>query len=265
MNLTRTFIDYSLIPAIKINPFWLLGFIEGEGTFGLKNFSPFFQIGQHSKNLKVLQSISLYLQSLPKTFLFSLNTLPPKLSYTLHSRTLVSVISITNIDALYDYLIYFLFDLEFQTRKGEDFYYWCLLLHLHKFGYFYTTEGKILVFQISNYINDGRYTSNPNKGKKPDFNTIQKVLNMNLPIKLAPEMLHVELAKAFAKLIKNRNIWVYDNGFLINSQPFTSFSTAMKAIGYSANSIAARRTLDTGKVVKGRYTFYSFPLNTENN
>jgi LAGLIDADG endonuclease len=252
MNLTRTSIDYSLIPAIKINPFWLLGFIEGEGTFG-------------SKNLKVLQSISLYLHSLPKTFLFSLNTLPPKLFYTLDSRTLVSVISITNIDALYDYFIYFLLDLEFQTRKGEDFYYWCLLLHLHKYGYFYTTEGKILVFQIAKYINDGRYTSNSNKSEKPDFNTIQKVLSMNLPIKLAPEMLHVDLAKAFAKLIKNRNIWVYDNGVLINSQPFTSFSTAMKAIGYSASSVAARRTLDTGKFVNGRYTFYSFPLNTVNN
>lgn len=266
MNLNRTFIDYSIIPAIIINPFWLLGFIEGEGTFGLKNFSPFFQIGQHSKNLKILKFISLYLQSLPKSFLFSLNTLPPKISYTLHSRTLVSVISISNIDALYDYFMYFLLDLEFQTRKGEDFYYWCLILHLHKFGYFYTTEGKKLVFQISNYINEGRYSTNSNKGEvsKPDFNTIQKVLNLNLPIKLAPEMLHVDLAKAFAKLIKNRNIWVYDNGVLINSQPFTSFSAAMKAIGYSANSVAARRTLDTGKLVKGRYLFYSFPLNTVN-
>lgn len=264
MNLNRTSIDYSLIPTIIVNPFWLLGFIEGEGTFGLKNFSPFFQIGQHSKNLMVLQSIASYLQSLPKGFFFSINTLPPKISYTLHSRTSVSVISITNIDALYDYLMYFLLNLEFQTRKGVDFYYWCLLLHLHKFGYFYLPEGKILVFQIANYINEGRYTTNLNKGVEPDLNTIQKVLNINLPVKLVPEMLHVELAKAFAKLIKNRNIWVYDNGVLINSQPFTSFSTAMKAIGYSASSVAARRTLDTGKVVKGRYTFYSFPLNPVN-
>ena len=101
-------------------------------------------------------------------------------------------------------------------------------------------------------------------GSTPDLNTIQKVLNLNLPIKLTPEMLHVELAKAFAKLIKNRNIWVYDNGVLMNSQPFTSFSGAMEAIGYSPKSVAARRTLDTGKIVKGRYTFYSFPLNTVN-
>ena len=32
MNSCRTEINYSLIPKIVVNPFWLLGFIEGEGT-----------------------------------------------------------------------------------------------------------------------------------------------------------------------------------------------------------------------------------------
>ena len=43
MNSGRTEYNYSLIPKITVNPFWLLGFIEGEGTFGYKNLSPFFQ------------------------------------------------------------------------------------------------------------------------------------------------------------------------------------------------------------------------------
>jgi hypothetical protein len=94
MNLNRSLIDYTLIPKIQVNPYWLLGFIEGEGTFGLKNFSPFFQIGQHSKNLTVLQAISEYLQLLPKSFIFSTNTLPPHISNSLHSKSRVSVISI---------------------------------------------------------------------------------------------------------------------------------------------------------------------------
>jgi hypothetical protein len=33
----------------------------------------------------------------------------------------------------------------------------------------------------------------------------------------------------------------------------------MQAIGYSPTSVAGRRTIDTGKAVGGRYTFYSFP------
>ena len=67
----------------------------------------------------------------------SLNSFTPKVSNTLHSNNTVSVIYINNIDALYDYLFFFLLEMPFQTRKGEDFYFWSIALHLHKFGYFY--------------------------------------------------------------------------------------------------------------------------------
>lgn len=130
--------------AITINPFWLLGFIEAEGTFGLKTLSPYFQLAQHSKNLTLLEAIALYLKSLDKGFTFSVNTPSPVISITLNKRTSVSVLSIGNIDALYDYLMFFLLDMPFQTRKGEDFYYWCLVLHMHKLGYFYLSEGRSL-------------------------------------------------------------------------------------------------------------------------
>ena len=33
----------------------------------------------------------------------------------------------------------------------------------------------------------------------------------------------------------------------------------MQAIGHSPTSVAGRRKIDTGRVVGGRYTFYSFP------
>ena len=43
MNTGRTEFNYSLIPSLKdISPFWLLGFIEADGSFGFKNLSPFF-------------------------------------------------------------------------------------------------------------------------------------------------------------------------------------------------------------------------------
>lgn len=44
-------------------------------------------------------------------------------------------------------------------------------------------------------------------------------------------MRHVNLAQAFARLVKERKIWVYDNGVLLNYQPFTTFGDAMVAIG----------------------------------
>ena len=77
---------------------------------------------------------------------------------------------------------------------------------------------------------------------------------------LKPEMSHTDLAKAFARIFNKHSIGVYENGTLLNEKPFTSIMSAMDAIGYSKTSIAARRSIDTGKVLGGRYTFYSKPL-----
>ena len=46
MNSTRTQFNESLLPKTPIKPLWLLGFIEGEGTFGIKNMVPYFQVAQ---------------------------------------------------------------------------------------------------------------------------------------------------------------------------------------------------------------------------
>jgi hypothetical protein len=262
MNSSRIVYNYSLIKNLQVNPYWLLGFIEGEGSFGFKNLSPYFQIGQHIKSLIVLQGIALYLQSIPQGFTFSINSVPPVVSNATHSNNKISVISINNIDALYDYLMFLLLDLPFQTRKGIDFYFWSIALHLHKFGYFYLKDGFKLVSEIAKYINNGRYSTNLNKISPPNLENINKVLELTLPITLTPEMRHVNLAQAFARLVKERKIWVYDNGVLLNSQPFTTYGDAMEAIGYSRTSLAARRTIDTGKIIGGRYTFYSAPQPT---
>nr|YP_010721227.1 LAGLIDADG homing endonuclease [Cyathus striatus]WDS46378.1 LAGLIDADG homing endonuclease [Cyathus striatus] len=259
MNSTRISYNYSLIPNNPVNRYWLLGFIEGEGTFGFKNLSPYFQLGQHTKNIKVLKNIALYLQTIPQVFTFSKNSLPLKVSYALHTNNSISVISVNNIDSLYDYLMFFLLDMPFQSRKGLDFYYWGIVLHLHKFGYFYLKAGVKLVSEIAKYTNKGRYSTNLTKVSSPSLEDIIKVLKLSLPIQLTPEMRHVKLGQSFSRLVQERNIWVYDKGVLINSQPYASYGKAMEAIGYSRTSLAARRSIDTGKVIGGRYTFYSAP------
>jgi hypothetical protein len=73
----------------------------------------------------VLKAIASYLQSLPKGFTFSLRSVIPTIVNKLNKRTSVSVISIVNIDALYDYLLFFLLDMPLQSRKSEYFYF-CL-------------------------------------------------------------------------------------------------------------------------------------------
>lgn len=48
------FWDFSILLN---NSYWLLGFIEGEGTFGFKNFNPYFSVRLHSISKSVLDLI----------------------------------------------------------------------------------------------------------------------------------------------------------------------------------------------------------------
>jgi len=64
MNSKRLTIDKRqedfLSNKVSINIWWLLGFVEGEGTFGYKHLVPYFQIAQHKKNLFVLIAIETF-------------------------------------------------------------------------------------------------------------------------------------------------------------------------------------------------------------
>lgn len=61
----------------KITPYWLLGFVEAEGTFGIKNLPPYFQISQHKCSQSTLELIRLYFENLLKTGLIDYSDIPP--------------------------------------------------------------------------------------------------------------------------------------------------------------------------------------------
>lgn len=83
---------------------------------------PYFQIGQHARNLIVLENIIVYIKSLKKGFNFSNLETKLEMSITLHKGTDVYVIVLSNIDALHDYLVPFLLSMNFQSRKSVDFF-----------------------------------------------------------------------------------------------------------------------------------------------
>ena len=61
----------------------------------------------------------------------------------------------------------------------------------------------------------------------------------------------------YARLIKDRSIWIYDNGVLIKGNPFKTQSSAASAIGLAKNTSIIKRYIDTGKIYLNRYTIYS--------
>jgi hypothetical protein len=69
-NMNRLRLDYALPEDkfISITPYWLLGFIEGEGCFSINkhnNYRLDFSLCQSSTNFELMKSIKLYLENLP--------------------------------------------------------------------------------------------------------------------------------------------------------------------------------------------------------
>lgn len=209
MNSGRDVIDYSLIPNTPVTLLWLriravLLKEKVRALRGFKNLVPYFQIGQHAKNTYVLVAISQFLSSLDSEFKFSTfsKKLQLKENSTLNKRTNVLVISYSNIDSLHDILAHCLIQFPFQTRKGIDFYYWCIVLYMHKFGFIYLTEGRKLSVAIAAFVNKSRYSTSPKQVDTPIIDIT--LFNQSLPVTLTPEMTHLELAQSFAKTYKTR-------------------------------------------------------------
>lgn len=151
MNSGRVTIDKEeldiLTKRVSINAFWLIGFIEGEGTFGYKHLVPYFQIGQHKKSLFVLNAIESFILKLPKVQCETINNKKPNVHYALNQKTNVYSISIVDIDSLFYYIVPFFLSMPFLTRKAVDFKYWVISVRMHKFGYSYLPEGKKLLYR----------------------------------------------------------------------------------------------------------------------
>jgi uncharacterized protein YktB (UPF0637 family) len=98
-----------------------LGFVEGEGTFGYKHLVPYFQIGQHKKNLFVLKAIESFLLELPKQKTEDSHKF--NIHFSLNTKTNVYSMSVVSIDTLFNYVVPFLILMPFNTRKSLDFKY----------------------------------------------------------------------------------------------------------------------------------------------
>lgn len=55
---------YSVYP-IRITLNWLIGFIEGDGSFCFSQLQPRLSIGLHIKNMRLIQSIKEFIDNLP--------------------------------------------------------------------------------------------------------------------------------------------------------------------------------------------------------
>lgn len=281
--------------TLALNAYWLLGFVEGEGTFGIKNLVPYFQVAQHNKSILVLNLIKVFLEdsysettqlkdsknnkavvnskdlaSNSSTIAINNKNLN-NVSIFSNKKTNVSSLVVSNIDTLF-YSILPLFDFmlyksAFFTRKLEDYKLWAIALKIHKLGYFYLAKGRSLLVSISKSINKNRYSTNPTaKAASVPLEKlnveIESLFSQNPPLNLNNRLTHTELSKQITRDKGGRygfTVYVYKNGTKLEGSPFNSYSAAHQAIGLKGTSRAIGRNIDTGKLFKGIYLFSSTP------
>jgi hypothetical protein len=264
---------------LNINAYWLLGFIEAEATFGFQNLRPYFSVSQNSISKGVLDLIKHYIEKLP-----IVNNLPiskpldvqseATLTYPIvninncyNKNTSMCRLAVTDVDVLYFIILPFFSSLSFISRKYIDFQLWTLGLLLHKYGYFYMDLGKNLLIKITKNINNNRYSTSSGSLRIPISQVeVNNVFVTPMPFDLTLNYSHlynVKLAIEKKGGSKGFITYVYDKGVLVNNGAFKSRKEAQRYIENTLNISMSPSTIssymDTTKIYKNRYSFYSQP------
>jgi hypothetical protein len=262
MNSLRTNYDGYILTNEMVTKNWLVGFTEGDGSFCFSNSSARFQITQ--KDNKILEAISYFLQNIPLAPPYSDLVVPNKPKCTIGKSVTAYHLLISDKDVLFQYVLPFFQNLKFYSRKKTDFIIWSVGLYLFIYGYTNLIKGKALLLKLSNNMNSNRYFSDLS-----DFVDVQEIIElfkMNPPFDIHSGKSHFILAKEYSLLKGSRGgfkIHIYQNGVEIKGSPFASYSQGGKAIGMNSVS-SIKNYIDTGKIFKGGYTFYSSPKNFDN-
>lgn len=284
MNSKRTnFTNVISKSQIIINPNWLIGFLEGEGTFGIKTGSSlYFQVAQKNTSQECLNAITFFLVNLPNSakgkilsdvsYENKISAAPGTLNVTnfINQKTNVVSLVISSVDSLYYYLLPYLNDSKFYSRKYIDFNLWKMALLLKIHGYYYTVEGKNLFLDISEILNKRYTTNNPSRSAdnvQSIINEITERFNLIMqkdpPFDVKLNILHVKNVRDYSIITKTKEpktVYIYSEDKMIEGSPFNSFSMAHKALGLKPSSNTCNRYIDTNRLYKNKYIFTSKPI-----
>lgn len=275
MNYKREKFTYNTSKSqIIINPNWFIGFIEGEGTFGIKTGSSlYFQVAQKNTSQECLNSITNFLLDLSSNAAIHKDPenkiLPINITNTTNVRTNVVSLAIANVDALYYYLLPYLDSSKFYSRKAIDFKLWRMALLLKIYGYYFTTEGKNLFLDISEILNKRYSTAKYSSVSDINNNIVNiterfnDIMQKNSLFDVKLNIPHTENVRKYSIANKSENpkiVYIYQEDKMIDGSPFASFSAAHRALGLNPSSNTCNRYIDTNKLYKNKYIFTSKPI-----
>lgn len=192
INSFRTNYEGYILTNEMVTKNWLVGFIEGDGSFWFSNSNVCFGITQ--KNRKILEAISYFLQNIPLSPPYSDLVVPNKPKCTISESNAYHLL-ISDKDVLFQYVLPFFQNLKFYSRKKIDFMIWSVGLYLFIYGYTNLPKGKALLLKLSNNMNTRRYFSD--LSDFVDVQEITELFEMTPPFDIHSGKSHFILAKEY--------------------------------------------------------------------
>jgi len=244
MNSLR--VDFTIPSSypIRITPYWLLGFVEGDGSFYTrKNFALSFNIVQSAKDLVLMEAIRDYLNNLAS----SLNDRAGldgaiRLSYKKSSNMIY--LAIHRLEYISLVLIPFFDRLTWQSKKELDYLDWKIILKFRKLGLHYTDQGIKVLNSILGGMNNNRLTtsgSSTTVEERAVLNSnITKLMegSSNFEVKEDGRVFIKSLNKYYSNKAKIKLELIDENGGIIKS--FASAVDCAKYLKVSKMTITLR-------------------------
>lgn len=160
MNSLRS--DYELPKEYIITSYWLIGFVEGDGSFYIlsKDFELGFALRQTALELPLLEAIKSYLLKLPGHYSIKRGSgVVVKKNKSVSNSKPMASLTISNNSYLANVLIPLLDSLVWQSKKELDYKDWKYVMQFKKEGKHYLEEGINLIGKIINQMNNRRLSS----------------------------------------------------------------------------------------------------------
>jgi len=186
MNTKRTLLNEVMPNKINITKSWLLGLMEGEGSFFISRsrIEPVFSLQMHSNQTFLLEKIKDFLidnLGFDSYSIFKLKRYSNSITVTLDNKgdKVVAVLRISNINVINNYFLPYLSASEFFTKKRKDFEDFKLISSAVYKGSHKVEEIKELILKLSYSMNNYRLTTNLSKKEVVVFTVEEREIIKN--------------------------------------------------------------------------------------
>jgi len=254
-NMSGKWIPSSISNNINITKYWLVGFIDGDGTFSTNKYVPKFKLENHIKELELYNKI--------REFLKIGNVMIITSRINKFNNNFTIVLEISKIRELKKILIPLIYDNDYiflKSLKHLDFLFWLKLVDIYYKGYHTILKGKYVFNAIKLHMNKYRLTTNIyllNNIKRISIFNIEVLLSELYLLDSPYEVIQgIRYYRNTKKLVcESTNIIVINTNDNNNRIIYNNISECAESLYISRKKI--KYCLNTGKSYKG----YDFILN----